>query len=46
MRGNKPMWRFLRRFFEITCKDCGFFVACKACSERYDAIDEELKRKP
>ena len=24
------------------CSDCGFFVACKKCSEKYAQIDTEL----
>lgn len=27
------------------CPDCGFFVACDACSEKMRKIDEELDKK-
>ena len=27
------------------CSDCGFWVACKPCSERYSRVDLELRIK-
>lgn len=32
-------------FSDSECPDCGFFFACDKCSERFDAIDEELKKE-
>lgn len=26
------------------CSDCGFFVACKKCSDRYSAVDKQLRK--
>ena len=26
------------------CPDCGFLVACPKCSERYSAIDKQIRK--
>lgn len=26
------------------CPDCGWLIACDKCSERFDSIDEDIKR--
>lgn len=26
------------------CPDCGFWLACPKCSERYSAIDREIRK--
>jgi len=33
-----------RIFADSECPDCGFFFACDKCSERFDAVDEEIKK--
>ncbi len=40
------MLAFLRKMFSKgSCKDCGWWVACDACSQRFDEIDKQLDIK-
>ena len=41
----KNIIRILKDIFSKgSCKECGYFIACDTCSEKYDKIDSELDR--
>jgi len=37
---------WLKRLFNGgSCPDCGWLVACESCSNKYDQLDEKLKKE-
>ncbi len=38
-------WKEKRAKMNHSCPDCGFWVACRPCSERYSKIDIEIRLK-
>lgn len=40
------MLEFLKKIFaKGSCPECGWFFPCQECEERFDNIDEELRKK-